>query len=57
MMHYTAAGTPDEVACYLNDLAREADVDELITVHPSPTVAERLRSIDLLADAHDPVPV
>jgi luciferase family oxidoreductase group 1 len=53
MMHYTAAGTPDLVVRYLDNLAREAAVDELITVHPSLTIEERLRSIDLLADAND----
>jgi alkanesulfonate monooxygenase SsuD/methylene tetrahydromethanopterin reductase-like flavin-dependent oxidoreductase (luciferase family) len=54
MMHYTASGTGDYVHRYLEHLATEANVDELITVHPSPTIDERLRSIDLLADAHDP---
>jgi hypothetical protein len=29
----------------------------LMTVHPSPTIDERLRSIDLLADARDAVSV
>ncbi|MFT5531475.1 MAG: luciferase family oxidoreductase group 1 [Candidatus Poriferisodalaceae bacterium] len=53
MMHYTAAGTGDYVHSYLEHLASEAKADELITVHPSPTIAGRLRSIDLLADAHD----
>ena len=32
-------------------------IDELITVHPSPTIEERLRSVDLTADAMDPVSV
>ena len=53
MMHYTAAGTPDEVYAYLVNFAELAQVDELITVHPSPTLDERLHSIDLLADARD----
>lgn len=53
MMHYTAAGSPDEVYDYVVELAESAQVDELITVHPSPTLDERLRSIDLLADARD----
>ncbi|MCB0994107.1 MAG: LLM class flavin-dependent oxidoreductase, partial [Acidimicrobiales bacterium] len=51
MMHYTAVGTTDLVGRYLRNLAREAQVDELMTVHPSPTVDERLRSIELLAEA------
>jgi len=53
MMHYTAAGTPDVVHRYLTNFAQEAGADELMTVHPSPTIAERLRSIDLLADAFE----
>lgn len=53
MMHYTAAGDPGLVTRYLTNFAREADVDELITVHPSLTIDERLRSVDLLADAWD----
>ena len=57
MMHYTAAGTPDVVARYLRSFADEVGVDEVMTVHPSPTIAERLRSIDLLADAVMPVVV
>ena len=55
MMHYTAAGTPDLVHHYLTNFAREADVDELMTVHPSLTIDERLRSIDLLADAFESI--
>ncbi len=51
MMKHTAAGTPAEVAAYLDDFRAFADADELITVHPAPTHAARLRSIDLLADA------
>ena len=55
MMHYTAAGTPDLAARYLHSFADEVGVDEIMTVHPSPTIAERLHSIDLLADAVMPV--
>ncbi len=51
MTHYTAAGDPGLVRRYLEHFAREANVDELITVHPSRTLEQRLRSIDLLADA------
>jgi luciferase family oxidoreductase group 1 len=51
MMHYAAVGTPDLVARYLSNFAREAQVDELMTVHPSPSIAKRLRSIELTADA------
>jgi luciferase family oxidoreductase group 1 len=50
MMHYTAAGTPDVVRRYVDDFAAEVGLDEVITVHPSPTTDERLRSVELLAD-------
>jgi luciferase family oxidoreductase group 1 len=50
MTHYTAAGSPALVKRYLNNFAEEADVDELITVHPSQKLDQRLRSIDLTAD-------
>ena len=53
MMHYTAAGTADLVKRYLDNFAEAADVDELMTVHPSPTVTERLHSIDLLAEVNN----
>jgi len=55
MMHYTAAGDPTAVRAYLDEFVARAGVDELMTVHPSPTLEQRLRSIDLLADAFDPV--
>ena len=42
---------------YLENFAEAVGVDELMTVHPSPTINERLRSIDLLADARDAVSV
>ncbi len=51
MMHYTAAGTAQQVVEYLGAFADAVGVDELITVHPAPTVAERLRSVELLAKA------
>lgn len=57
MMHYTAAGDPTTVARYLENFVREVGVDELITVHPGPSVDQRLRSVDLLAEALDPVRV
>jgi len=50
MMHYTAAGGPELVARYLRNFAAEVGADELMTVHPSPTIDERLRSIELLAE-------
>jgi len=57
MMHYSAIGSPTSVATYLTSFADQAGVDELMTVHPSPTLEQRLRSVDLLADALDPVTV
>lgn len=53
MTHYTAAGSPEVVKRYLENFAKEAEVDEVITVHPSRTMAQRLHSIDLLADVFD----
>jgi len=57
MMHYSAVGTPERVTAYLSEFAERAGVDELITAHASPTIDQRLRSVDLLADAMDPVTV
>ena len=57
MMHYSAVGTPDHVKAYLEEFAALAGVDELITAHSSPTIDQRLRSVDLVADAMDPVTV
>ena len=57
MMHYSAVGTADIVARYVREFARVAQVDEVITAHASPTIDERLRSVDLLADANDPVTI
>ncbi len=53
MMTYSAIGTPDTVREYLDRFSDHADADELIVVHPSPTIDDRLRSVDLLADAVD----
>lgn len=57
MMHYSAVGTSDVVARYVREFASAAQVDEVITAHASATIEERLRSVDLLADANDPVTV
>jgi luciferase family oxidoreductase group 1 len=57
MMHYSAVGTVDQVRSYLVEFAELAGADELITAHASPTIEQRLRSVDLLADANDPVTV
>jgi alkanesulfonate monooxygenase SsuD/methylene tetrahydromethanopterin reductase-like flavin-dependent oxidoreductase (luciferase family) len=50
MMRYAATGTPAVVARELDEFVRLADADELIVLHGAPTVAGRLRSLDLVAD-------
>ena len=50
MMHYTAVGDAETVAAYLTDFVDRIGADELMTVHPSPTLADRLTSIEILAD-------
>jgi luciferase family oxidoreductase group 1 len=57
MMHYSAIGTPEVVQEYLDEFASLAGADELITAHSSPTIDQRLRSVDLLADVNDPVSI
>ena len=51
MMRYSAVGTPDTVATAIARFARHADADEVILAHAGPTLAQRLRSVDLVADA------
>ncbi|THV42495.1 LLM class flavin-dependent oxidoreductase [Glycomyces buryatensis] len=51
MTKYTATGTPDEVHAYLEDLASSIGADELITAHHAIDVADRIRSVELTADA------
>jgi luciferase family oxidoreductase group 1 len=51
MMRYSAVGTADHVRRYLDEFTAHSDADELIVVHASPTLEQRLRSVDLLADA------
>ncbi len=48
MVTYAAVGTPTEVGDYLEDFAKHAGADELITAHQSPTAAGRVRSGELL---------
>jgi luciferase family oxidoreductase group 1 len=50
MMHYTAVGDDTTVAAYLRDFTDRVGADELMTVHPSPTLADRLTSIEILAE-------
>jgi luciferase family oxidoreductase group 1 len=54
MLTYTATGTAEEVAAYLEELRRKTGADELMTVHYSTTAAGRARSVELLAGAVDP---
>ena len=49
MLRYTAIGGPERVRKELAAFAEHADADELITVHPAPTPAERLESVRLAA--------
>lgn len=50
MARYSAVGTGAEVRQYIDEFAGLAQADELITVHPSPTLAARLRSLEILAE-------
>ena len=49
MMTYAAVGTPDEVKAYAQQFVTLTHADELMIVHPSPTLEARLRSVELLA--------
>jgi luciferase family oxidoreductase group 1 len=51
MLMYTAVGEPGTAAAYLDRFAREVGADELVTVHHGVSVADRLRSVELLAGA------
>ena len=51
MLTYSAVGTPGEVSDYLDGFLCKTGADELITVHHAPNVADRLRSVTLLAEA------
>lgn len=57
MMRYTAVGTPPAVRDQLLEFAVHADADELMVCHQSPTIAQRLRSIELTGEAMDLVGV
>jgi luciferase family oxidoreductase group 1 len=51
MMKYTAVGTKPQVRRFLEEFAASTQADELIVAHHSPNIADRLRSVDLTADA------
>jgi luciferase family oxidoreductase group 1 len=53
MARFTALGPAREVKTYLDAFTRTAQADELMTVHSSPTLQARLRSLELLAEARD----
>ena len=55
MLTYTAVGTGAEALDYLDRFQRHTGADELITVHYGDAVATRLRSVELLAAARQPV--
>ncbi|MBS2018712.1 MAG: LLM class flavin-dependent oxidoreductase [Deltaproteobacteria bacterium] len=49
MATYSAVGTASEVAAYVERFEALSGADELIVVHPAPTLEARLRSLELLA--------
>ena len=51
MLSYSAVGTPGEVGAYLDAFLRKIGADELIVVHQTPDIEDRLRSVTLLAEA------
>ncbi|MEO7752631.1 MAG: LLM class flavin-dependent oxidoreductase [Terracoccus sp.] len=51
MLRYTAVGTVDDVRTYLDDFAVHADADELIVAFQSMDTTDRLRSLELTAQA------
>ncbi len=54
MLTYTASGTAEQAAAYLEDFREKTGADELMTVHYASTAAARVRSVELLAGAVDP---
>ncbi|MFZ5892732.1 MAG: LLM class flavin-dependent oxidoreductase [Myxococcota bacterium] len=51
MAMYSAIGTQAEVEAYLAEFIRLTTPDEVMSVHPAPTVPARLRSLEILARA------
>ncbi|HVW47918.1 MAG TPA: LLM class flavin-dependent oxidoreductase [Solirubrobacterales bacterium] len=51
MLAYSAVGTGPEAAAYLADFQAKTGVDELITVHYADSVDNRVKSVELLAEA------
>ncbi|WP_152191305.1 LLM class flavin-dependent oxidoreductase [Georgenia satyanarayanai] len=52
MMTYSAIGTPDVVRDKVTEFGEQTGADEIIVAHQGPTVEERLRSAELLAEAY-----
>lgn len=52
MMTYSAVGTPDLVREKVADFAANSGADELIIAHQSPHLEQRLRSVELFAEAY-----
>ena len=57
MLVYSAIGTGDTVRDGVLRFAEHADADEVMVAHQSPTSSARLRSVELLAEALQLVPV
>ena len=55
MLTHTAVGGPAQLAEYVEGFRTFADADELIVAHQSTSVEGRLRSVELLAQAMEPV--
>jgi len=55
MLTHTAVGTPAEVRAHLEGFMQVADADELIVAHQSGSLEGRLRSVELVAAAMEPV--
>ncbi|WP_026928837.1 LLM class flavin-dependent oxidoreductase [Glycomyces tenuis] len=53
MTEYTAVGGPGEVRAYLEEFASSTGADELITAHHAEELADRVRSVELTAEAFD----
>jgi luciferase family oxidoreductase group 1 len=51
MMRYSAVGTAGEVRGFLDEFAASVAADELIIAHQSRGIEDRLRSVELTADA------
>lgn len=47
MLRFTAMGSPERVRAELTEFAKQADADELVTVHVAPTRVEQLESVRL----------